>query len=107
MWVVNVLVWKKKVVGAFEHPPREVTHDRLCLCREAPEHDVGAPLSQKTDGVRIDMGREQSHGTRTARRERALTSEARKPNCGPSAVTDARRVMVMSVDVTKLGLPSR
>jgi hypothetical protein len=42
-----------------------------------------------------------------ARRERALTSEARKPNWGPSAVTDARRVMVMSVDVTKLGLPSR
>jgi hypothetical protein len=37
---VDFLVGKKEAVGAFEHPPREVTHDRLCLCREAPKHDV-------------------------------------------------------------------
>ncbi len=65
---LDVLVGKKKVVGAFEHPPREITHDRLCLDREVSKHDIGVPPSQETDGVGINMSTEESHRTGSSKR---------------------------------------
>jgi hypothetical protein len=65
------LVGQEKVVGAFEHPPRKVAHDRLCLYREVSKHDVRMPSAKETDSVGINISTEESHCTGSTKRARA------------------------------------
>jgi hypothetical protein len=44
-----------------EHSGSETAHDRLCLDMEVAQHLVGAPATDKTDDVGIDLGAKQGH----------------------------------------------
>ena len=57
------LVGKKSVLCALEHKAGKVPHDGLCLDGKVSKHSIGAPATQKADGVAVDMRTKKCHGT--------------------------------------------
>ena len=50
-------------VAALNHVPCKGRHDRSCLHMQVAEHGVGAPATDKTNGVFVDVGTQKCHGT--------------------------------------------
>jgi hypothetical protein len=93
--VRDVLLWKQKAVGAFEHPPRNISHDgwactMSCLsmtsdCHRPKRHVVSESTWAHKRAI-----------ASATQSEQALTSEAEKPSWGPRAATHALSLVVMS-----------
>ena len=66
----------------FEHACREATHGRFGLDVEVSKHFIAAPPADQADDIGINVGAQRAIAP-AARRERAETSEARKPRVGP------------------------
>ena len=59
-------IWEEGVLAALEHASGKVSHDWLGLDGEVAEHFVRTPSSKQFNGVRVNVGTKEGHGTRGA-----------------------------------------
>jgi hypothetical protein len=52
----------KIVVSANQHGSRKTLHDRLRLEMKVAKHGIGMPAAEEANGVRVDIGIQESHG---------------------------------------------
>ena len=62
-WCGEVLIGMEGVVAAVKHTTGKMAHDRLGLEVKVPEHGIRLQAANQANGIRVNVGVKEGHGT--------------------------------------------